>query len=244
MLGRPGLTIRPVAPVRPTPPGEDELEFRFSTVTIHGVSGGKVVWKVHAKHFEQMKDRPVFRVTGLQHAFVENTGQQPLTVTAEVLEQNSVTGDIVLSGAVTVLGQELTMRTPMVTWSSMREVLQFPQQFAAQVGEYTLSTTALASYDVKAGQLICSGPVLLAAGGNTLRAMGITANGTGSFTLIGPVTAELDVTNLDAWADGQALPPIPRIPEAIERRYRDAMEKKTPPPPGRGRPIPGKGVRP
>jgi len=236
--------VRPVEPVRPLSAADDDLEFRFSSVTIHGVSGGKVVWKIYAKRFDQLKDRPVLRVIGLKHAFVGEQGEQPLTITADALEQNTVSGDMTLAGSVTVLGPDLTMRTPFVTWSGLREVLQFPRQFSAQVGEYTLSTTALASYDVKAGQLVCGGPVLLSAGNNTLRAMGITVEAPqGRFILNGPVTAELDVTDPEAWAEGRALPPIPRIPEAIERRYRNDRHTTSAAPPAGARPS-GKGARP
>ncbi len=244
LFGRPGFAPRPIEPVHPISTAEEGLEFRFSSVTIHGVSGGKVAWKIYAKQFDQLKDQPVLRVIGLKHAFVGEKGQQPLTVTADSLEHNTVSGDMTLAGSVTVLGPDLTMRTPFVTWSGIREVLQFPQQFSAQVGEYTLSTTALASYDVKSGQLVCSGPVLLSAGNNTLRAMGITVDTPkGRFVLDGPVAAEFDVSDPDAWAEGRALPPIPRIPEAIERRYQKDRQQQSAAPPAGARSS-GKGARP
>lgn len=227
MLGRSGSPRAPLAPVHSVAIGDDDLQFHFSTVTIHGISGGKVVWKVQAQHFDQMKDRPVIRVTGLKQVFVEGGGHQPLTMTADALEQNTVSGDINLNGSVIVTGEQLVMRTPMAIWSGYREVLQFPNQFAAQLGDYTITTNAPVTYDGYSGQITCTGAVTLATHGNTLQANSLIVNvRTRSVDIGGPATADFNVADLESWANGKLLPAIPRIPEAIEKRYQADKAKQ------------------
>lgn len=234
LLGRARAKARPAPQLLlPTATSGNDLQFHFSKVTIHGLSGGKVAWTVEAKSFEQLMNMPVIRVTGLKQVLVESEGQEPLTLTADLLEQYTNTGNITLTGGVTVAGKELLLRAPLVTWSSSAEVLQFPRQFAGQMGGYTISTTALVSYDVKSGTLAITGPVRLTTGGNLLEAQGVTMNlNSRVIDIAGPATARLDVADLDAWANGKPLPPIPRIPEVIQKRYMQQTNTPAPAHPG------------
>jgi lipopolysaccharide export system protein LptA len=226
MLGRARTQPRPAPVLLPIPAVGDDLQFHFSKVTINGLSGGKIAWTVEAKSFEQLKNMPIIRVTGLKQALVESDGQDPLTLTADMLEQYTATGDITLTGTVTVAGKELLLHAPRVTWSNYSKVLQFPQQFAGQVGDYTISTTALVSYAVETSTLAITGPVRLTTGGNVLEAKGVTIDTRrNTIDITGPAKASLDVDDIQAWIDGKPLPPIPRIPAMIQQRYERDMSQ-------------------
>jgi hypothetical protein len=225
-------TPRRLAPARPVPAVAGNVELRLGRPTIHLVSKGKVVWTVEAANLDTLKDRSLLRITGLRQAMVEKTGHAPLTITAGVLEQDLYTNNITLSDAVTVTAPELTLRSPLVVWDAFTEVLQFPKTFSAQLGDYTVTTATPTYFDVKAASLRCYGPVVLAAKGNTLRALGMEFNvADQSFALIGPMVAEMNVASMASWAEGKNVPTLPRIPHNIEDRYLADMAKRQDVPP-------------
>lgn len=209
-----------VAPARPTPVVAGDLSMRLGKVRLHGISGGKVLWEIEAENFDFAKNRPLLRVSGLKKVSLLNEGKIDLTLSADALERNTYTGEITISGNVTVLGNGLAVRAPFAAWDPRRELLQFPRNFTAQFGDYTLSSMGNTVYDVKAGIFRSNGGVLLTAKGNTLRAGSIEVEmATQNFHLYEPVAAELDIANLDAWMSGDPLLRIPEIPASIRQRY-------------------------
>ena len=218
--------VRVVPPARPTPIMPADIQMRLGKVRLHGVSKGKLIWEVEAENFDLLKDRPLLRISGLKKAVILNGTTSELTLTADALERNTLTGEMTVQGQVTVTGKSLLLRTPYASWDPAREVLLFPGRFSAQFGDFTLSSMGATQYDVKANLLVSRGGVLLAMPGGTIRAGSINVNlATHAYTLDDGVVAEFNVGALTAWMAGQALPTIPEIPAGIKARYREYLAK-------------------
>ena len=107
----------------PTPTIPNDIEIRLTNVHLHGISGGKVVWEMVADDFSMSKTRPLLHIRGLKQVAVVNAGKQEITVSADIVEKNTISGDITLSGNVCVAGDKLLMHTPMVVWEALKRDL-------------------------------------------------------------------------------------------------------------------------
>jgi len=216
-----------ILPAVPTPTVPDDIQIRLSNVHLRGVSDGKVVWEVIADNFDLSKNRPVLHIQGLKQVSVLNDGKQELSVTADAVEQNTVTGNISLLGNVNVTGAKLLMHTPSVIWDALHSSLHFPKDVSAQVGDFTLALSGSTAFDARNYRLHCDGPVVLITQGNSIRAGSADIDmQTKEFNLHRPVQAEFKVADMEAWAAGQNLPQIPTIPPGVQQRYRDYCRKQ------------------
>jgi len=235
-------TVRPASPVPVVP---SDIQVRLGKVRLQGISGGKLVWEVEAESFDYSKTRPTLTVSGLKKVTVLNGGKTELTLTAATLEQNTMTGRIIISGNVNVAGPSLGMKTESAVWDPRRDLLQFPSRLTVRFGDFTLTCLGTTDFDVVNSQLTGSGGVLLATQGSTLSASTIRVNvADQSFEMDGPMTAALSIADMKTWMAGRQLPKIAPIPAGIKERYSEYCAKKERtyrPTPGRVRP---KGVRP
>jgi lipopolysaccharide export system protein LptA len=215
-----------VSPAKPTATIADDIEVRLDRPIIRGVSRGKIIWEIKADHFDLAKNRPLVHIRGLKRVAMMHDGKAEFEVTATELEQNRHTGDLNITGNVTLTGNKLIMRTPTVSWDNRRQVLDFPGKLSAQIGDFSL-TAAGGSYDVRAATLHANGPVTLTTQGNTMRAAHVEAAVlTQRFALSGPVSATLEVADIEEWTAGNRLPAIPPIPDGVRARYRDYCIKR------------------
>lgn len=222
-----------VTPARPTPIVPDDVQIRLSKVHLHGVSNGKVVWEAEVDDFDMSKSRPVLRIHGLKNVSVLNQGKQELTVNADTMEKNIVTGDILLNGNVNVDGDKLQMRTQNVVWEAQRGILRIPVNFSAQIGDYALTVDGNTSYDALKNTLLCSGPVVATTKGNVIHAGGAQVDVLQKcVTLYHPVKAEFDVADMQDWSEGRNVPKVPSIPVAVQERYREYCIQNRLPLPG------------
>ena len=86
-------------------------------------------------------------------------GKQQLTLTADRLQRNTLTGDITVDGNVNITGDDIFMRMPTVTWNDRLQHLTIPQQCSAQFGDITLTLEQGATYNVLDGMLRCDGRI-------------------------------------------------------------------------------------
>jgi len=229
----------------PVPAMPTDIQVRLGKVRLQGISGGKLVWEVEADNFDYAKNRPTLTVSGLKKVVVLNGDKEELSLTASTLEQNTVSGRIILSGDVTVTGPSLKISTPFAAWDPPRDTLQFPGQLTMRFGEYTLACPGATQFDVVNRLLTSTGGVTLATSDSMLRAAAVRVNlAAQSFEMDGPVTVDLSIADIQTWMATHQLPTIPPIPDSIKERYRDYCAKKERalrPMPGRPRP---KGARP
>lgn len=205
----------------------NDVAVKLRRVRIYGVSGGKVVWEIEAEDFNMAKNRPLLSITGIKRVAVVNGGKEELTLHANLLERNTATGDMTLTGDVTVESTGLRITTPLVTWDAAGEVLRIPSHFSAQVGDFSFRAPTGAIYDVKASTLQCAGGIVLTVQGNTLRAgTALVDINRQRYELADTVTAALNVASLESWAGGQRLPAIPTIPSGVQQRYREYLAKQ------------------
>lgn len=235
-------TVRPASPMPKVP---SDIQVRLGKVRLQGISGGKIIWEVEADSFDYAKSRPILTISGLKKVVLLNNGKEELSMTAGVLEQNTMTGRITVSGDVNVTGPSLRMRTSFAAWDPRREALQFPGRLTVRFGDYTLTCEGATQFDVVASLLTSTGGVTLAASGSTLRAQAIRVNvAAQSFEMDGPVVADLSVADMQTWLIDHKPPIIPAIPASVKERYRDYCAKKE----RAGRPTPrlprAKGARP
>ncbi len=202
------------------------IEMRLNNVVFRGVSGGKIVWEVAADHFDVAKDQYTFRASALKRIALLKDGHQELTVSADSLERNILTGDIALAGLVTVQGKDILLRTPNIVWNDRMQIFTIPGQLDAQIGEITLSSAANTVYNVSAATVHADGHIHLAVQRNSFDARGVTINIVSqSFTIDGPAHAQAVVGDVQQWGNGQHLPQIPAIPAPIKERYQAYLRK-------------------
>jgi hypothetical protein len=212
-------------PAKPVPKVPADIQIRFGKVQLRGVSGGKVVWEVEAENFDMFKSRQVLRVTGLKKVNILNNGKQELTLTADSLERDAVSGSISVNGNVCVTGTMLAVRSPYAVWNPISETLIFPS-VSVQFGDCLLSCLGATSFDVKSGEMVSSHGVTLTVQGSSMRADRIRVNlADQSFSVGDTVIAEVPVADLNAWSVGHHVPRIPGIPESIKKRYRDFKQR-------------------
>jgi hypothetical protein len=213
--------VRKIAPYHPISGLPDNIEMRLNHVVFHGVSGGKIVWEIEADHFDVTQNQVSFRATGLKRIALLKEGKQELMVSAESLERNIFTGDIALAGHVTVMGDNMLLRTPNIVWNDRLQLFTVPGQIGAQFGDITLTSDGGTVYNVNAATVRANGHLLLAVKGNAFSAHGASLNlVTQTFSIDGPAHAKAIVADLQQWGHGQNLPHIPEIPESIKERYR------------------------
>ena len=222
-----GSRPRSVPPARPIPTLPDDIQVRLGKVRLQGISSGTIVWEVEAEHFDWARQRSALVVGGLKQIALLNKGKVELTLSADSLEQNTMSGRITVSGNVVVQGTSLQITAPTAVWDPHREELQFSRPLVMRFGDFTLTSLGATALDVKAGLLTAKGDVTLETQGSVLRAQSVTANlNERSFAMGGPVAASLAVADINAWAEGHRLPVIPEIPGSIKERYREYLEKK------------------
>jgi len=218
------LNIPPVTIIPNLPPS---IEFRLNHVTLHAISNGKIVWEIDADHFDLTKDQRSFVVGGLQKMALVKDGKEELTVNADGLEQNIITGDISIYGHVSVMGTNLTFRTPGASWSDRTQTLFLPEQFAGQFGDITVVAEKGARYQVNGSLLHCEGNVTVGYNGNIVRAAGLELNAVlNQLTVKGPVHARLVVDDIQQWSEGLNVPKVPEIPQSVKDAYRNHCIEK------------------
>lgn len=205
---------------------DDDWLLRLNHVQFHGISNGKIVWEVYADHVDLSKDQLIYTVGGLKKMALLQNGVQELTVNADGLQQNVITGDINIYGAVTVMGKDITLSTPGVIWQDRLQALLVPQRLSGQFGDIAVVADKGARYSVKDGHLQSQGTLMVSCGGNVMNAGGIRLDVRGqAFTLAGPIHVKYLLDDVEAWAEGKRVPKIPDIPDAIKERYRDYCRK-------------------
>ncbi|HEX2948675.1 MAG TPA: hypothetical protein VHV83_03760 [Armatimonadota bacterium] len=209
-----------ISPIRPDTKVPPNVELRLDRVRFRGIANGKVVWEVIADHFDLSKDQMTFKVTGVKKVALLNGGKQELTISADSLDRNTITGDISITGSVTVTGNDIFLRASQFNWSDRLQTLNIPLRLSAQLGDITVISDKGAVYNVMTSTLRSSGKIVLGFKGNLLRANGVTLDGRNqSFTMNGPITAEIVVADAQQWVEGKGLPEIPDIPEQVKDRY-------------------------
>jgi len=206
-----------VAPAQPITQETSNSELTLGRVRIHGIAKGKIAWELEADNFDMAKNSPMLRITGVK---MLDQGKQDLMIKADCLERNTMTGDVTMSGNVTLIGPKMLMRTPSIRWSATRTVLELPQRFTAQIGDFAIKAEQGALYDVKAGTLRSDGKVVIATQGNVIRAMGcflVIPDKTCSLT--GPAEAELETQDIASWSEGKSRPELPKIADDVKKRY-------------------------
>lgn len=223
------LKVRPnaVVPVTPTTPLPNGVEMRLNHVIFRGISDGKIVWEVLADHFDMTRNQLTFHVSGLKKVALLKEGKQQFTLSADGLERNTQTGDIIINGHVMVMGNDIVLRSPMLTWSDRLQLLSFPQPLAGQLGDITVTAKKGATFKADASTLRCDGQLTVGFRGNLLRAAGAVVEGASqSFTLHGPIEASIQVADAQQWSVGKNLPKIPPIPPDVKARYRDYCRQR------------------
>ena len=211
-----------VAPAHPDISAPDNVELRFNHVRFRGMSNGKIFWELTADHIDFSADQTTCRVNGVKKMALIKDTKQELTVSADTIERNSLTGDISIGNNVTVMGTDIIMKTPFVSWNDRRQALLIPGRIGAQLGDITVNSTQGAEFDILQGSLHCNGSVTIGTEGNILHAGGgvLVENGGKRLTLFGPITASFLIDDVQQWAAGQGLPKIPAIPQQVKDRYR------------------------
>jgi len=217
------------------------MEMTFNKVRIHSVSGGKIVWEIEAERFDLLRDRPVVRMTGITRAVALNENTTELTLSATSLERNTYTGDMRITGPISLKGDNISAVATFAGWNAQRELLTLEQQSTVTAGIYQFDTGGVVSYDMKQGTLNSAGPLTMSMPGATLNAgnalVEIKAQ---RVTLDNAVTLDMDVSTVENLASGAKLPEIPPIPAGIRERaekYQQQAGSEANPTPA---PIPGR----
>jgi hypothetical protein len=198
-------------------PANDEM--RLNHVTFRGLSKGKVTWEIVADHFDIGNEQSAMTFVGLKRAVLERDGKQELTITADSLQRNTLSGDLSITGHVAVEGSNISFKTPLLSWSDRGQVLDIPQKISAQLGDITLTADGGAVYAVTSAQLRCTGQLTLGVRGNLLQAKGAVIDTRAhAFSLIGPVHATIVVDDVQQWIAGKDVPHIPDLPKDIRQR--------------------------
>lgn len=227
-----------------TPTWPNDMEMTFNKVRIHSVSGGKIVWEIEAERFDLLRDRPVVRMTGITRAVALNETVTEMTITATTLERNTYTGDMSITGPITMTGDKISALATFARWNAQQEILTFEQQSSVTAGEYQFNTGGVVNYDMKLATLNATGLLEMTMPGATLNAGNVLLEiNSKRVTLDNAVTLSMDVAAFDNIVNGAKLPEIPQLPAGVRERaakYQQEQTGNSAAPNPRPVPIPGR----
>ena len=204
----------------------DDITLRFNRVTFRGLADGKVVWEVSADRFEVSKDQSTFLAHGINKMTLLKEGKQEVTMSADRLKRNMLTGDIDIAGHILLTGPELTARTENMQWNDRLQHFTMPEKLAAQFGDFAVHAERGANYNATDRLLHVEGKVSIRHRENSFESAGIMIDAQRKVAIVyGPVRARVKVADIEAWSAGKNLPKIPEIPQAIRDRYAEYLRQ-------------------